>query len=404
MSSIQAQIQPHQPLTDWGLLGAPVNVTDLGEIVGAYFSTRWQPDFRGSDQASVTIRPWDADAATGVAFRGGDFFELIVDGDHVFSGFYLESDIYPGDDGTITLSARGAAHAAWDYPAVKFVDADGPTDLTYGTFDCAAAYEWARSRGLPLVASTATVLSMPTVFGGTDVAERLSLLGDLFNAVWPQWYVDGRVLTTRAADTAPRWRYASGEDEEIVAVAASDHVTGAAVWYTRVDPPTSIEHWAVLDVYATNTQLARMLTPRIAAHDLRQLGVLTPAQVQDIVRPWVDERAAMVWSGSLRMTPGSGLQGPSGGDVETLSAVRAGEMIEVGGMRYSNGAIVSAGEDRFVIGETRWEWTADEGETLDVSPTGHVTRSIEDYVAEMERRASAAEIVMSGGPRLEPAP
>lgn len=352
-----------------------LNMTRLGELLEVNASSRYEPGFGGHDLASWTIKPFGGYA--GGIVRAGDHCRIVQGGGTVWEGEFSEAT--PGEDGSVTFNARGYAYNLFDYLALKYDVVAG----YYSTSDIGAAWDVAVTDfGIPITQVVVSGGVLTGTYGATDVAEGFGNLATLLTAVYQEqslrWAVWGRTLVIAADPTTPVWRYPA--PEAVVATADTDYATDVMLWYVKTDPPVVLSDWGMTT--ATDTLGLSRFDRRMVGVDYRSLGLMSGARASTIAQSLLDQvRGRFVYTGGFTVGPDSGFQSAAGGRVTQLAYVRAGQVVDVPGMRTSQGNLMPDGSNAFIIGKTNYQWTREGQESLQVAPMGAVARDLSSILA-----------------------
>lgn len=428
-------------------VGKPLFVEQYGELVSAQASTRYEPGFGGHDLASWVVTPHGG--YVGGMMRPGDHVKITKGGGTVFEGEFSEAE--PGNDGTITLHAKGYAYNLYDYDSIYWHAVSGP-DVYYPTTklgdpaDVAEPFHgWAYAvtqLGMPITNVIGDTSAWLQPFTDSEVAAAPIKLGDLVTSVHQEieerWAVWGRTLFVGPDPTEPQWSYAPPEG--VFGVADTDYATHVFVWYvdsslSSVQPwnggtaytagdtvayngtwwqaqvnntgvtPVEGATWTEVPVtykrsdfsmeraVDTAARIARFDT-RTVVVDYRGLGAMDDARAGGFAASMLSQvKGRFMLTGGFTVGPDSGFASAAGGRAD-IAFVRAGQVLKMPGLRTSQGSLMDSDEQ--VIGRTEWSWSEDGQESLNVTPMGAVPRSLGEILKGVPLDAAT---IVSGGRR-----
>lgn len=413
-------------------VGTPLFVEQYGKLTAATASTRYEQGFGGHDLASWVVVPHGG--YVGGLMRPGDHVKITKGGGTVFEGEFSEAE--PGDDGTITLHAKGYAYNLYDYDSVYWDAVSGSDDIYYPTTVLGVPtdtteplYGWAYAvveLGMPINSVVGDTSPWLSAFGDSDMSATPVKLADVVTAVHREqgerWAVWGRTLFVGPDETDPTWSYAP--PESVVGVADSEYATHVLVWYvdsalSTVQPwlagvaylagqtvsaggtwwtalvnntgvtPVEGATWTEVAVAYRKTDFSTVIavdTParlarfdtRTAYPDYRGLGVMDSVRAQNLAESLLEQvKGRWVLSGGFTVGPDSGFTSAAGGTAD-IAFVRAGQVLKLPGLRTDQGNLMDS--DTTIIGKTEWSWSADGAESLSVTPMGAVARSLSDLL------------------------
>lgn len=353
---------------------ANTHITDVGEILSMDFSTRMErasdgSAFGGHDLAKCRIRALGN--YLGGLFRPGDHMRFTTNGGVAWEGEFSET--VPQGDGEFELNGRGYAYNFAEYESVFFDSVEAAPDIYYptnrlidsawptpggATPDPQYGLQYALTRGLP-IAQFAGVAPSGS-WKGVEASEVPVKLNPVLSGLVPppmRWAAWGRTLVIDTEPTEPTWSYAA--PDTVVGMADTDYRTAVGVW----DSPNDLVFWAV-DVEGQ----ARF-------DDFEEL-VDYPGGDQTTADDLLDlVKGRFIYAGSITVGPEDGLSTPTGGKVP-IAFPRAGQMLEIPGMRTSQGSLMPEGLNRFIIGRTEYRWSLDGQEQLTITPQGAAPRDI----------------------------
>ncbi|WP_370246898.1 hypothetical protein [Nocardioides sp.] len=361
----------------------PIRVSDFGEIESLRTVSRYGPGFGGWDTARVVVR------AAGRWFprraRPGDHAVVTVGGVNGFVG--LLSEAQPLGGGRLAFHLKGYGRKLDDFPALFATSGAlaATTQLVGGNLSTTfAAWEYAVTQGLPITQIGGGTLPTGSVSVGAPAGNPT--LAEILTAhlmlVGKRWKVLGRSLIIGADPTTVRWRVTAPDD--LVAATDTRVVTTVRARYTSSG--------GVAIVTATDPTLAAVLDGRAATVDLRGLGTLTAPQAQARADALLElDKAVPVFDGSIRLTPGSGITTRNGTPVRNLASITAGDLVKIDGLRASQRAtIAGTAADTVVIGRAVYDWSAEAGQSLTITPLGGRDRSLAEQLTPIRRESFAA--------------
>ena len=413
-------------------VGNPLFVEQYGELAAVTASTRYEPGFGGHDLCSWTVRPHGG--YVGGLMRPGDHVRITKGGGIVFEGEFSEAE--PGDDGTVTLHAKGYAYNLYDYDSIFWDAVSGSDDIYYPTTvlglvtDTVEPFDgWGYATyvlGMRINNVVGTISTWTDAFGESDMAEAPIKLGELITAkhqeLGERWAVWGRTLVIGPDATDPFWSYAAPEG--VVGVADSEYATHVFVWYVSSDL-SSVQPWLGAVAYAVGDRVSyggtwweallanTGVTPvegstwkevpvayrktdfsmvqaqdtpeRIARFDTktyvvdqRGLGAMSSVRAQALAQTLLDQvKGRFILTGGFTVGPDSGLTSAAGGMAD-IAFVRAGQVLRLPGLRTDQGNLMDS--DTAVIGKTEWSWAADGQESTQITPMGAVPRNLGDIL------------------------
>lgn len=413
-------------------VGTPLFVERYGELTAATASTRYEQGFGGHDLASWTVKPHGG--LVGGLMRPGDHVEIKKGGGIVFEGEFSEDE--PGDDGTVTLHAKGYAYNLYDYPSLHWDAVSGGDDIWYPTtklgplVDTSEPFDaWGYATyvlGMPINNVVGDVTPWSDPFGESNMAEAPLMLGDLITSVHQEqserWAVWGRTLVVGADVTDPKWSYAAPEG--VVGVADSDYATDVFVWYVSADL-SAVKPWVGATAYGVGDRVSyggtwwdallanTGVTPvegstwkevpvayrktdfsmvrasdspervarfdrRVVVVDYRGLGAMDNVRALRLATKLLEQvKGRFILTGGFTLQPDSGFTSIGGGTAD-IAFVRAGEMVRLTGLRTDQGNLMDSSD--VIIGKTEWSWSADGQESQQITPMGAVPRSLGDIL------------------------
>ena len=413
-------------------VGTPLFVEQYGELTGVSASTRYEQGFGGHDLASWTVKPHGG--YVGGLMRPGDHVRITKGGGIVFEGEFAETE--PGDDGNVTLHAKGYAYNLYDYPSIFWNAVSGGDDIYYPTtklgplVDTAEPFHgWGYATyvlGMPITQVIGDVGPWSDPFGESDMAEAPLMLGDLITSIHQEqderWAVWGRALVIGADATDPSWSYSPPAG--VVGVADSDYATHVFVWYVSSDL-SPVQPWVGATAYAVGDRVSydgtwweallantgttpvegstwkevpvayrktdfsmvqAVDTPeriarfdvKVAVVDYRGLGAMPAIRAQRLATKLLEQvKGRFILTGGFTVGPDSGLTSAAGG-VADIAFVRAGQVLKLPGLRTDQGNLMDS--DTTVIGKTDWSWSAGGQESQQITPMGAVPRSLGDIL------------------------
>lgn len=417
-------------------VGTPLFVEQYGKLTNVETSTRYEPGFGGYDIASWTVIPHGG--FVGGLMRPGDPVLIKKGGGTCFIGRY--SGTVPNDDGTTILQAKGHAWTLYDYGAIYRQPVSGGPDIAYfttklgpttspapgGNWD---AWQYAvYALGMPIVNVIGDISAWSDPHGASDVAEAPLKVGDLITSVHQElgerWAAWGPTLYIGPDATDPVWKYAAPKslvgtaDTEFAShvnleyvdstlcptkpwltstsYAVGDVVAYDGTWWKALvanshTPPASGSTWEEVPVAYRKRDFSMVFTQdtpdridrfdtRTADVDYRGLGPMDDVRAQNIAQQLLDQAKGrfILAGGGFTVTPGGGFMSSNGG-VADIAAVRAGDPMQLLGLRDDQGNLM--GENTSLISRTRWscqvrEDRSIESESLDVTLLGSVQRDL----------------------------
>lgn len=428
-------------------VGAPVFISDIGQLTEVAASTRYEDTFGGHDLASWTIKTLAGYA--GGMFRPGDHVRITKGGGTVFEGEYSEAE--PSDEpGVVTMHAKGYGYNLYDYDSIYWKPVAGGDDIYYPTnklgpwnntitpFD-----GWAyavQELGMPITQVVGgTPAGWNDSFGQTAIAAAPVKLADVVSAnareVGKRWAVWGRSLVVAADPTTPLWAYSP--PASVFGVATDEYATHVGVWYVKEGPapwsnvtayvpgdrvfygntfwsaianstavvPVEGPKWREDPVAYRNSEFSMVwaidyeglyrFDARTAGADYRGLGKMDPTRAGDLAQMLLTQvKGSWSLSGGFTIGPESGFTSNAGGRAD-IAFVRAGQAMRLVDVRTGQGNLMP-GNGVHVIGKTEWSWSSDGSESTTITPMGSVRRSLSDVL--QGSPLDAAAVVAGGKP------